>query len=411
MTHLKFFLRPLSSNPKDSIVWIYATWNSKRLRISTEIQVKNSTWGGNKIKGNGFELENKKLYEIEKTVNTVITTTKMNSQILSPDQLKQELLRIISPDRALIKSGIKQYNLKTFIEEFIKTNPQDLKPSTLNKYHQLLKNRLFPFARKYGKDYLSFESVNMDWDELFVKFCTEHNDAKNTLDTHRKNLKKIMKYAYDKELHSNRKYAAIKRSQEQTDNIYLNEDEIMQIYRLKLEPSLQLARDLLVFSCYTGLRVSDLFALKKEDWREDSIYVKPIKTAKTGGLLRIPLRKTAVSILKKYTGSFPKISEGSLNDSVKKVCKKIPSLQVDYATYYTKGLNEQVKEVKKKWELVHPHTGRRSFATNEYRRKTPIFHIMSITGHRDVGTFMKYIKVTQADMAHDMALDFSTRDF
>jgi integrase len=411
MDHLKFFLRPLKDNKTESVIWLYATWNSKRLRISTEIRVKNSLWQKNKIKGNGFALENKKLYDIENKANTTVTNAKLNSEILSPDKLKIELLSIISPDRANVKLHVKHHNLKTFIEEFITANPQELKPSTLSKYHQLLKNRLLPFVKRYGKDYLNFDSVNMEWDELFVKFCTEHNDAKNTLDTHRKNLKKIMKYSYDKELHSNRKYTAIKRSQEQTDNIYLTESEIIEIYRLKVPGDLQLPKDLLVFSCLTGLRVSDLLGLRKEDWRGDSIYVKPRKTEKTGEVLRIPLRKTALSIIKKYKGSFPVITEGKYNDATKKICKNIPSLQVDYATYFTRGMNERIKEVQKKWELVHPHTGRRSFATNEYRRKTPIFHIMAITGHRDVGTFMKYIKVKQADMANDMALDFSKRDF
>ena len=181
MSNLSFFLRPLTSNKSESIIWIYATWNSKRLRLSTEIQIKNNNWNVNKIKGNGHTLENKKLYDVEKRANDVITNAKLSSVILTPESLKRELLQIISPDRAIIKSGKKQYNLRIFIEEYIETNPENLKPKSIGSYKTFLKNQLNPFVKKYGKDLLEFDTVDSTWDELFIKFCAESKNAKNTV--------------------------------------------------------------------------------------------------------------------------------------------------------------------------------------------------------------------------------------
>ena len=131
MGNVKFFLRQLSEKNTKSIVWLYATWNSKRLRLSTEIKVKNSEWNGKKIKGNAHGLENQKLYNLETKATQEIANANLSSSVLSPDELKRELLVIISPDRAIIKSGKKQYNLQTFLEEYIETNPENLKPESI----------------------------------------------------------------------------------------------------------------------------------------------------------------------------------------------------------------------------------------------------------------------------------------
>lgn len=408
MGNLKFFLRPLTTSKSESIIWLYATWNSKRLRLSTEILVKDSDWNGRKIKGNAYALENQKLYDIETKATNVINDSKLSATILSTDRLKHELLTIISPDRAIIKSGKKQYNLQTFIDEYIETNPENLKTESIGSYRTFLNNQLIPFTKIYGKDFLSFTSVDSTWDELFIKFCSDNKNSKNTIDKHRKILKKVMRYSLMKEIHQNRKFENFKRSQEETSSIYLTEEEIKEIYHLEVKTYLQLSKNLLVFSCLTGLRVSDLFQLKKEDWKGDHII---IKTVKTEDVLKIPLRPTAIAILKKYKGTFPSISEQKYNEYVKRVCADIPSLKVDEATYHTLGMNKRVKEIFKKWELVSTHTGRRSFATNEYLRGTPIFDIMAITGHKKVQTFMKYIRMSQHEKANRLLTDFAERDF
>lgn len=408
MGNVNFFLRQLSEKKTESIVWLYATWNSKRLRLSTEIKVKNSEWNGKKIKGNVHGLENQKLYSLETKAMQEIANANLSSSVLSPDELKRELLAIISPDRAIIKSGKKQYNLQTFLEEYIETNPENLKPESINSYRFFLNNQLIPFAKKYGRDLLSFKSVDSTWDEYYIKFCTDNGYSKNTIDKYRKELKKIMRYSLMKEIHHNRKFENFKRTQEDSFSIYLTEAEIKEIYNFEVPKKLELTKNLFVFSCLTGLRVSDLFQLKFEDVKEDYIL---IKTLKTEDLLKIPLRPTASAILKKFKGVFPTISEQKYNMYIKEICSDIPSLQIDESIYYTLGMNKRVKETYKKWELVSTHTGRRSFATNEYLRGTPIFDIMAITGHKKVQTFMKYIRITQQEKADRLLTDFAKRDF
>ena len=408
MSNVRFYLRELLDNEKESIVWLYATWKSKRLRISTEIKVKNSDWNGKKIKGNSYARENQKLFNILTKATNEIANSELSSRILSPHELRRELLPLISPDKAIIRSGNKQYNLQTFLEEYIKMNPENLKRDSLRSYEYLLNNQLIPFAKKYGRDLLSFKSVDSTWDEYYIKFCTEKNYSKNTIDKYRKEIKKIMRYSLMKEIHNNRKYENFKRTQEESSSIYLNEAEIKEIYNLEVDKKYEVTKNLFVFSCLTGLRVSDLFQLKIEDVKEDYIL---IKTIKTDDLLKIPLRPTASAILKKFDGDFPKISETKYNLYIKEICSNVTSLKEEVSIYYTQGMNKRVKETFKKWQLVSSHTGRRSFATNEYLRDTPIFDIMAITGHKKVQMFMNYIRINQQEKADRLLTDFTKRDF
>ena len=52
------------------------------------------------------------------------------------------------------------------------------------------------------------------------------------------------------------------------------------------------------------------------------------------------------------------------------------------------------------------HTGRRSFATNMYKRRFPTIAIMRLTGHTTESNFLKYIKVTAEENALMMAEEF-----
>ena len=53
---------------------------------------------------------------------------------------------------------------------------------------------------------------------------------------------------------------------------------------------------------------------------------------------------------------------------------------------------EKQTTVKPFYECVTSHTGRRSFATNGYRRDVPLPLLMSVTGHTSEAMFFKYIK-------------------
>jgi integrase len=69
----------------------------------------------------------------------------------------------------------------------------------------------------------------------------------------------------------------------------------------KLSKSLQKTKDVFVFGCTVALRVSDLFAIKFNDIEKvGSFYYLPVKTIKTGTVVRIKLPDYAIAIIEKF---------------------------------------------------------------------------------------------------------------
>jgi len=180
--------------------------------------------------------------------------------------------------------------------------------------------------------------------------------------------------------------------------VYLNEDEIKQITDAEMD-ELEEIRDLFIIGCWTGLRISDLSRLERENIKDGLLT---IKTQKGKDNVVIPVTGELQAVLDKYPDRWPKIpTDQYYNRRLKEVCERA-------------GLYEPVMaEVKKgkltvtapvpKWQLITSHTARRSFATNLYRRGIPSTQLRLLTGHKTEDAFMRYIKVTKEDNAKDVA--------
>ena len=89
----------------------------------------------------------------------------------------------------------------------------------------------------------------------------------NTIAKHHKNLKKFINLAIDFEYMDLNKnpYRGYQVKRQPTERIFLRLSEVEQLERLTFEPDkkhLELTRDFFLFSCWTGLRKSDMMALR-----------------------------------------------------------------------------------------------------------------------------------------------------
>jgi integrase len=178
-----------------------------------------------------------------------------------------------------------------------------------------------------------------------------------------------------------------------TDIIYLNSNELNALLELNLSsrPGTERVRDLFIFECSTGLRFSDLQNLKSEDIKENHIEITAIKTMDK---LRIPLSPLAKTILKKYEGGLPKVLVNQQMNSILKDIGKMAGLlePVKVVRYYGSKRTEEVLE---KYQLLTTHTARRTFVTQSLERGMRPEVIMKLTGHSDIKTMMKYVKITE----------------
>lgn len=126
-----------------------------------------------------------------------------------------------------------------------------------------------------------------------------------------------------------------------------------------------------------------------------------VRTQKTGEWVVIPLHKYVRNIIKRYKG-FPKGRANQyLNRELKHIAKAA-CIKGSVVLTRTQG-GKKVSTTYQKWELITTHTARRSFATNLFKAGIPAISIMKITGHKNVATFMKYIKIDAQENAEIIA--------
>lgn len=186
--------------------------------------------------------------------------------------------------------------------------------------------------------------------------------------------------------------------EEETDAVYLTENELAAIYKLDLSEDKELAeiRDVFIVGCYTGLRYSDLSTLNSEHIDPINGYIN-VKQRKVHKAVVIPMIDYVPEILEKYNYVLPKVASYKFNERLKEL-GKLAKLKQKVEIVRKKGVN-RVTKVSEKWELVSSHTCRRSFCTNMYLAGFPAEELMKISGHKSSAAFMRYIKVDNKQAA------------
>jgi integrase len=207
-------------------------------------------------------------------------------------------------------------------------------------------------------------------------------------------LNKASRAGYNAETSAFEEYIV---KEEESEAIYLNEDELEKLMVLNLKGEQAQVRDVFLIGCCTALRYSDFSRLTEENFFQGNIT---ITTKKTGTKVTIPIHHRIKEIIKRNNGySFLKYSKSQQNFNciIKRVCKKA-LINDKILIERTEGF-KKIRKIMKKWEMVSTHTARRSGATNMYLANIPPFRIMLITGHKTETAFYKYIRIRKEENA------------
>lgn len=415
--NVNFNLRkPKSTTPTPINVVI--RYNGDQFTYPTSEKILPANWQNDKAKKNygrakqlslveNFSELNARLDNISTQVKEIFRRYKNDNQnsVLTKDVFKQQL------DIAFKRVEQKSTDFLKFITDFIKnannrTNTKTgkkISSATIKKY-QTTYNHLKKYSEKKHIA-LQFDSITLGFYEDYKAFlATEYNHAVNSIGKDITVIKTFLNDSFERKLHTNVAYKSNKfvSTTEIADTIYLNEEELKDLYSLDLtaNTTYEKVRDLFLIACYTGLRYSDYSILSKEHISDDLIK---IKTYKTGETVMIPLHPIVKEIAEKYDYIFPKaITNQKTNKYLKEIGKLVPSLKTMQSKSITKGGSRQIT-LHAKYELITTHTGRRSFATNLYLGGFPTLNIMKLTGHRTESSFMAYIKITNDSNAKALA--------
>jgi len=203
---------------------------------------------------------------------------------------------------------------------------------------------------------LDFEDITIDFYDNYLYYFNQKNYSPNTIGRHIKQLKAIMRASAEEKLHTNMEFTRkkFKTITEETDAIYLTEDELRKLYQLDLSvtPTLELTRDVFLIGCWTAQRFSDYSRIKKENLATTAKgnQVLELIQKKTGIKVVIPIRPDLDTILRKYDYTVPKTYEQKVNSRIKEVGKLagIDSMEI---FEQTKG-GLKIKKRVAKYELI-----------------------------------------------------------
>ncbi len=291
-------------------------------------------------------------------------------------------------------------------KEFIKVNGRqnDWTDATYEKF-EAMKNHLKDF-----RDGLTFEYFDEEGLLAYVDFLRDTENMKNsTIGKQISFLKWFLRWCYFRGFHENRAYETFKPKLKSTQKkvIFLTREELTQLEKCKIPEEqgyLRRVRDVFLFCCYTGLRHSDVYNLRKSDVKEDHIEVTTIKTHDS---LVIELNKYSKAILDKYKDEdfenykvLPVISNQKMNVYLHELCKLAKIDEPIRQTYY-KG-NERIDKVEPKYKLIGTHAGRRTFICNALSLGIPAQVVMKWTGHSDYKAMKPYIDIADKIKAKAM---------
>ena len=172
---------------------------------------------------------------------------------------------------------------------------------------------------------------------------------------------------------------------------------------LNKRPQLAIQRDIFVFQCLIGCRVSDLYKMTSKNIIKEAIEYIPRKTKEGRPLtVRVPLNSTAKKILKKYECTndgklFPFISKQKYNDAIKEMFLEAGLTRS--VTVLNPVTNEP--EIKALNEVASSHLARRTFVGNLYKQVKDPNLVGSLSGHKEGSkAFSRY-----RDIDEDMKID------
>lgn len=157
-------------------------------------------------------------------------------------------------------------------------------------------------------------------------------------------------------------------------------------FDLSNRPQLAIQRDIFIFQCLIGCRVSDLLKMTKENIINGAIEYIPHKTHdERPVVVRVPLNERAQALINRYKEAdkkgklFPFISSQKYNDAIKEIFKCCSITRMVTVLNPTTG-KEEKRPIN---EVASSHMARRTFIGNLYKKVKDPNLVGALSGHTE----------------------------
>ena len=412
----------LESRKKDGVlitetvpIRMRVNFASKRIEFTTGYRIDATKWDAdkqrvkngcsNKLKQSASEI-NASLLEYYTEIQSIFKRFEVEDVMPTPEQIKEAFNALHKPvsEEPKPKKEALPCDFFQVFDDFVEDcgRQSNWTDSTFEKF-AAVKNHLTNF-----REGLTFEFFDERGLNDYVGYLRDVKEMRNTtIGKQLSFLKWFLRWAFKKGVHQNNAYDSYKPKLKSTQKkiIFLTWDELNRLREFKIpfnKQALERVRDVFLFQCFTGLRYSDVFNLRRSDIKGDHIEVTTVKTSDS---LIIELNNHSKAILDKYKDvafEYDKVLPMITNQKMNDYLKELAGIDEPIRQTYYKG-NERIDDVTPKYALLGTHAGRRTFICNALALGIPPQVVMKWTGHSDYKAMKPYIDIADDIKANAMS--------
>lgn len=408
----RFHLRKPKAN-KPTNIYLVCRINGKQVKLSTGVKVYPEHWNEEKQEA----YISCRLSELDNSNNTITNEklTELKASFVEykyylcqhPNEMEQgvELLRKFIYKDTMVKKQETENAIHWLRNAIIAD--KNIGESTRADYIKQIK--FFEiFLNETGRCPISFSDINLPLIKGYELYLLNKDVGKGkttkttTVGNKVEKIICILKRAEQQgmiDIHESNldKYKKPRSKEGDSNDIFLTEEEISKIYALELSGKEEQVRDLFVLQCWIGQRFTDTQSINEGIMKDNGNIIEIIQE-KTKHKVSVPLLPIAKEILAKYENQFPIFTNQTALNYLTKIGEKAGITRLHTVVEH-RG-DEVTKKQVPVYKLIKTHTARRSFICNMLLRGFDAHLIMKITGHNDVESFQKYVKLTSNDAAN-----------
>lgn len=294
---------------------------------------------------------------IKSKINNIKTTYRLSSKHLTLDAFIDEF-----------NNEMPRANFVAFFKKVLGDRKSSIHPNTYRKELAIYKK-----LSNYKKEII-FYDIDQHFFLKYRSYLADLGNGRVTRNNNIKIIKKYLRYATKIGVKLSIDLDDIKPGSTKGNRTFLNAKEIETCYKYYksefINPSYKLVVGYFLFSCFTGLRISDVMSIRRHFIKNNSYTLNNVKGEK---LQVINFNKKTIDIVNETPELFVKFfSEKHINDVLKKIIKSL-------------NINKHVSF----------HVARHSFATNLIVLGCPVTTVQQLLNHSDIKDTMVYVHLAE----------------
>ena len=360
-----YFIRRNETNKRGlAEIYINVRINGQRKKIPLSIKTDPKLWDSKKKRMKTCE-QTRDIQLLLDDIDAKITAAKISFRMSNTSFTMEKFQNVLS--------CASYETFRVFFERVIVF--QELAHRTKVKHRGIIDK-----VQKFMPD-MMFADFDKMWFDRFRNYLkTTEENASSTINSNISVVKRYLYLAQEYGIKINCDLDKIEVGPTNGRIVWLDRTEINKLkeyyFSTFIPEHLKLTLGYFLVTCFTSLRISDLYERKREEFSEIELNFFTVKSQRKH-LQVIGINETTKQIVAHNPNLFlKKKSETNLNDQIKKIAK-------------TCG-------IKKKLTM---HVGRHTFATNYIISGGNVKYLQELLGHKKLETTMVYVHITNREAA------------